>query len=477
MGYGDPGCYQEDSKTPTPNLDRMAAGGMRFTNAHTPSSVCTPTRYTLLTGRYCWRTRLTSGVLDGFSPPLIENDRSTIASLLKDEGYTTACIGKWHLGMQWTRLNGSPEDVDRAEGGFRPGDNIDFSKPITAGPLTNGFESYFGISASLDMPPYCWIENDRCDPAPDTQIESARENIFRNENGGKAHSAFEIPEVLPTLKARTVAWIEERSAEKPFFLYLPLNSPHMPVAPSDAFQGKSGAGIYADFVMETDDLVGAVLDTLKKKALLENTMIVFTSDNGGLWHAWEAAEPDDLVKYKPTDRGRYNLEHGHRSNAHLRGTKADIWEGGHRVPFLVHWPAKVAGGETTDALVELTDLYATCSEAFGIPTPEGAAEDSFSFLGVLTQAGESSRPFGVHHSLRGMFAVRQGDWKYVEARGSGGFSQPRIIEPKPGEPEGQLYNLSTDPSETRNVYLERPEIVERMEQLLKQAQAKGLRGS
>ncbi len=463
MGWGDPGCYNPESKFPTPHLDALATGGMRFTDAHTPSSVCTPTRYTLLTGRYCWRTRLKSGVLDGFSPPLIEADRPTIASYLKQKGYATACLGKWHLGMQWTRKDGTPEDVDR-EGKFRGGETIDFATPITGGPTANGFDSYFGISASLDMPPYCWIENDHVWPGPpDAVHEEIPDTIFLNGGTGVSRSDFERDQVLPELKKRTVAWIgehQEKHPEQPFFMYLPLNSPHLPVVPSDAFRGKSGAGDYGDFVVETDDFAGAVMAALEQHGLTENTLVLFTSDNGGLWHRWEPQEADDLAHYKPTPRGKYNWEHGHQSNADWRGTKADIWEGGHRVPFIIQWPAAVRAGSVSDQPVELTDVFATISAIFGDPNPADAAPDSYSFLRELKSeplgGSEISRPFLVHHSLRGMFSIREGDWKFVEARGSGGFSTPRSIDAKPGEADGQLYHISEDPQETRNLYLAEP---------------------
>lgn len=481
MGYGDPQCYNAESKIPTPHLDQLAARGVRFTDAHTPSSVCTPTRYTLLTGRYCWRTRLKSSVLDGFSPSLIDRNRATIASTLKARGYATACIGKWHLGMDWTRQNGSHEPEDRAPRGFRPGDDIDFSQPITGGPLAVGFDSFFGISASLDMPPYCWIENDRCVPAPDTTVLTARDTIFLNQTGGAAHSDFRLEDVLPTLKQRTVTWIKDqhaRDADQPFFLYLPLNSPHLPVAPSKAFAGTSQAGHYGDFVVETDDVVGAVVKTLERTGDLANTLIIFTSDNGGLWHQWTPQEADDLAHYRPTPRGKYTAGFGHHSNAHLRGTKADIWEGGHRVPFIVQWPAKVAGGQVSDRPMELTDVFATVLEALDLEHPEGTAPDSFSFHSELSgkPSAEPQRPFLVHHSLRGMFAVREGDWKFVEARGSGGFSTPRLIQPRDGHPTGQLYNLANDPQETMNLYLQGPAKVKAMQALLNRAKSsEGLR--
>ena len=269
LGYGDPQCYNAASKIPTPNLDRMAKDGLRFTDAHTPSSVCTPTRYGLLTGQYCWRTRLTEGVLDGFSPPLIPETRMTIASLLKQRGYATACLGKWHLGMQWTRKDGTAERLDRAEAaGFRGGESIDFGARLTGGPSAVGFDSYFGISASLDMPPYCWIENDQCLPIPNTTTPDHRKEMFRTQTEGASHSDFRIEDVLPTLRRRTLAKIDEHftgSKDQPLFLYLPLNSPHLPVAPSAAFAGKSQAGEYGDFVVETDDFVGGVMEAFEYK--------------------------------------------------------------------------------------------------------------------------------------------------------------------------------------------------------------------
>lgn len=475
MGYGDPTCYNPESGTPTPNLDRIAAHGVRFTDAHTPSAVCTPTRYSLLTGRYCWRTRLKSSVLDGFSPPLIEAGRPTIASFLKARGYATAGIGKWHLGMQWTRKDGSPENVDRADK-FRPGDAIDFKRRLTAGPLTVGFDSFFGISASLDMPPYCWIENDRCAPAPDTAVPTAKDTIFLNQAGGAASSSFAVDQVLPTLKSRSVNWLSahfDKQPERPFFLYLPLNSPHLPVAPSKAFLGRSKVGFYGDFVIETDDLVGAVLDTLEKRGALKDTLVLFTSDNGGLWHQWTPKEKDDLDGYRPTPRAKYTMQFGHQSNAHLRGTKADIWEGGHRVPFLVQWPNRVKAGSVSDEPIELTDVFATIMDIVGGERPTEAAPDSFSFLPILDSepSARSKRPFLIHHSLRGLFAIRQGDWKYVEARGSGGFSQPRQIKPQAGEPTGQLYNLAKDPSETMNLALREKAVTDRLAALLSAARS------
>ncbi|MFV0445205.1 MAG: sulfatase family protein [Planctomycetaceae bacterium] len=471
MGYGDPQCYNADSKIPTPHLDQLAENGLLFTDAHTPSSVCTPTRYGLLTGRYCWRTRLTKGVLDGFSPPLIDADRPTIASFLKSQGYATACVGKWHLGMQWTRQDGSPETLDREARVHRGGENIDCTVPVTGGPLAVGFDSYFGISASLDMAPLAWMENDRCVPFPDLIYPDARKEMFLTHSPGVGHSEFRLDEVLPTLKQRTIAWIDTNCAEQPgqpFFLYLPLNSPHLPVAPSQAFLGKSQAGLYGDFVVETDDFVGGVVATLKQQGQLENTVLVFTSDNGGLWHMWTAQEADDVASYKPTPRAQYADGFGHHSNGTLRGTKADVYEGGHRVPLLMQWPRVITASRRVDTPVELTDLFATIADVIGQALPDAAAPDSFSFAAELGLSRRSSlqRTTLVHHSLQGVFSIREAGWKYAEARGSGGFSVPRTVAARPGEATGQLYHLETDPQETRNLFLSEPERVVAMQRRL-----------
>ena len=464
MGWGDPQCYNAGSKIPTPGIDRIASEGMKFTDAHTPSAVCTPTRYGLLTGRYCWRTRLKSSVLDGFSPPLIEPDRVTIASFLKRHGYATACIGKWHLGMQWTRQDGSLETEDR-EDKFRSGDNIDFSKRLTRGPQSVGFDHFFGISASLDMPPYCWIVDDRCSPIPRSSVPTAKDTIFLNQSGGVADAEFKIDGVLPRLQEHATEWIRKHHhdhPDQPFFLYLPLNSPHLPVAPSGPFKGTSQAGSYGDFVVQTDACVGSVLDTLAGIGQDENTLLIFTSDNGGLWHAWDPVEADDLAHYKPTRRATYTRGFGHQSNAHLRGTKADIWEGGHRVPLLARLPQRIPAGRTCEQLVELNDVIATIASCIGEPLPAGAAEDSHDLMPLLEGNDKPVRDYAIHHSLRGEFAIRMGNWKLMPHRGSGGFSTPRKITPAARQPAGQLFDLSADPSETRNVWMENPAEVARL---------------
>lgn len=481
LGYGDLSSYNQQSKISTPHLDQLAAKGARFTDAHTSSSVCTPSRYSLLTGRYSWRTRLENGVFDGFAPPLIEVERPTIASFLKAQGYSTACVGKWHLGMQWTRKDGTLETVDNEikNGHRRTGETIALDRPITGGPNAVGFDYYFGISASLDMSPYCWIENGRAQYSKLEEMPMIREIALSHGPGLRDHD-FKLDEVLPTMKTRAIRWINEqheRAPKQPFFLYLPLTSPHLPAVPSASFIGKSGAGVYGDFVVETDDFVGGIVETLKKRGLLENTIIIFSTDNGGLWHEWDPVETDDVANYKPQPRGEYTRKLGHQSNGKLRGTKADIWEGGHRVPLIVQWLGRLPAA-VVETPVELTDIFGTIAETIGVPLPTNAAEDSFSFLSTMLRPGlgQTARPFLVHHSIRGTFALREQDWVYIETRGSGGFSRLPVVEPKTGEASGQLYNLRTDLEQTQNVFLAEPERVKHLESLLKSARtSSGLR--
>jgi arylsulfatase A-like enzyme len=467
LGYGDLGCYNSSSKIPTPHLDRLAAAGIRFTDAHTPSAVCTPTRYGLLTGRYAWRTRLTSGVLDGFDPPLIEPDRLTVASLLKRQGYRTACIGKWHLGLQWVKKDGSPVG-QRTEGGFRPGDDVDYQHPISGGPLSVGFDYYFGIAASLDMSPYCFIENDRTVGIPNVE-SSEDKSLFLNQVAGVKTAGFKLAHVMPALVEKATKFILDQARQPaPFFLYVPLSAPHLPIVPNEKFKGTSKAGNYGDFVVEVDDAVGSVMAALETAGAAQNTLIIFSSDNGGLWHWWNFAETDDVSSGRVTPRGQYVQDHGHASNGHWRGTKADIWEGGHRVPFLVRWPERVRGGAQCHQLICLTDFFATCADIAEAKLPDGAGPDSVSLLPVLLNPASKKpvRESLILHSLRGTFAVRHGEWKMIPARGSGGFSRPVTIAPAAGEPSGQLYNLRLDPAETKNLYRERSDMVRRLEKLL-----------
>ncbi len=438
LGYGDVQCLNpKRGKIATPQLDRLASQGMTFTDAHSGSSVCTPTRYGLLTGRYAWRTTLVSGVLGGVSPPLIASERLTVASLLRAQGCSTACIGKWHLGLGWTKWE------DAEEHKKHPGWAFDFSKAFTRGPVECGFDSFFGISASLDMPPFTFLENDRVTALPTTAKTWIRK--------GPAAPAFEAIDVLPTLTRKAVEYLGARAADAkaghPFFLYLPLNSPHTPIVPSAEWQGKSGLSPYGDFVMQTDACVGEILAALEKNGLSENTLVIFTSDNG----CSPAADIAGLEKL------------GHFPSQDFRGAKADIWEGGHRVPFFVRWPGKVKAGAQCDTTICHTDFMATVAEITGAKVPDTAGEDSFSILPNLLGTGKSARPSVVNHSINGQFAIRDATWKLEFCPGSGGWGKPGDIEArKDGLAAVQLYDLAIDLGEKNNVEAEHPDVIKRL---------------
>lgn len=436
LGYGDPGCYNKDSLIATPNIDKLAAQGMRFTDAHSPSSVCTPTRYGLMTGRYCWRTPLNKGVLYGYAPLLIERGRMTIPSLLQLFRYITACIGKWHLGL------GDEKETD-------------YGKPLTPGPNSVGFDYFFGIPASLDMTPYVYVENQRVVEAPTGKIEGKGGKTFWR--AGPIAPGFKHEEVHDRLTAKAVEFIKKQSAEKPFFLYFPLTSPHIPWLPGKKFEGKSKAGPYGDFVMHVDDTVGQVLKALDDAKLAESTLVIFTADNGAFW------TPEDIAQWK------------HRANGQLHGQKGDIWEGGHRVPFIARWPGKVVAGSTSREVICHTDLLATFAAIVGAKLPEDAGEDSFSFLPVLLgkKIEKPIREATVLHSVNGTFAIRQGPWRLANALGSQGFSKPMNIKPQPGGPRGELYNLEQNPEEKTNLWEKEPEVVRRLTGLLEKYQAEG----
>jgi arylsulfatase A-like enzyme len=432
LGWGDLRCYNAKSAIPTPYADRLAGEGVRFTDMHSNSSVCTPTRYGIMTGRYAWRTRLKQGVLWGRSPNLIEPGRLTVASMLKKRGYYTAGVGKWHLGL------GSKDETD-------------YTQPLHPGPVDHGFDYYFGIPASLDMEPYLYFENDRAveQPTSSTPGSDKPRGVFYR--GGPIAPSFKIEEVLPTLTRKAVGIIRDRAKkpDQPLYLYLPLTAPHTPWLPLEPFPSRSKAGLYGDFVAQVDDALGQVLAALDEAKLASNTLLVFTSDNGADW--------------KISDK----KEFAHRANAEWRGEKADVWEGGHRVPFIVRWPGRAPAGTVSNETGCLTDFIATAAEVVDFPLPKGAAEDSYSLLpAYLGRKGKAIREAIVHHSSDGVFAIRQGDWKLALGLGSGGFSPPKREDPKPGGPQGQLYNLATDPAETTNLYLKHPDIVARLTALL-----------
>ena len=444
LGAGDLGCYNRDSKVPTPNMDKLAGEGVRFTDAHSPSSVCTPTRYGVLTGRYCWRTRLKSGVLWGDGTLLIDPARLTVGKLLQKSGYTTGAVGKWHLG-------------------FGAGKKADYSKPLTPGANDVGFDYFFGIPSSLDIPPYLYVRNNL--PVKPLSTKVAGSKHRRQKGGGfwragQVSEDFKHIEVLPRIASEAVKFIERSSgnpANQPFFLYFPLTAPHTPWLPVKEFRGRSKAGHYGDFVAQVDHVIGQVAAALEKSGQAKNTLLIVTSDNGSHWPV------SDVKKFK------------HAANGNTRGQKADIWDGGHRVPFLARWPGRIKPGTSNDETICLSDLMATAAAIVGEKLPPNAGEDSYNILPALL--GETlERPIReatVHHSVSGMFALRQGSWKLIVGRGSGGFTAPRKIKPKPGEPAGQLYNLAADPREEKNLYQEKPEVVTRLRKLLNKYRKEG----
>ena len=438
LGYGDVRCFNSESRIPTPNLDQLAAGGVRFTDMHSGSAVCTPTRYGILTGRYSWRSKMQKGVLQGLSPALIPADRPTVASFLKQHGYDTAAIGKWHLGLGWTYKDNL----------------VDYSARIPDGPTALGFDTFFGIPASLDMPPYVYVENDHVVEAATAQVEDKSKPLYWR--GGPIAPSFTHAGVQPTLASKAVERIAQHAreaADKPLFLYLPLASPHTPVLPSTDAQGRSGIGDYGDFVCDVDDAVGRILAALELAGMRENTLVIFTSDNG----------------YSPSGGlGKDIRETGHNPCPGLRGNKADIFEGGHRIPFIASWPKGIPAGEVRTHTAWLGDLFATAAELVGAPVPEGAAPDSVSLLPALRGKDAPARGPIVHHSADGYFAIRDGNWKLILCAHSGGWSKP-----KPGDPDNknlpqrQLYNLADDLAETKNVIADHPDIADRLAATLK----------
>jgi len=441
LGYGDVSCLNPDSRITTPNMDRLAAEGLRFTDAHSGSAVCTPTRYGVVTGRYCWRSALKKGVLWGYSPMLIEPGRMTVASLLKEHGYATSCFGKWHLGL------GNEAKTD-------------YGKPLRPGPVDVGFDEFFGIPASLDMEPYLYVENDHPVEAPTEHIErSAHPRFWR---AGPIAPGFRHVDVLPELTKRATRWMEDHAKtqpQRPFFMYFPLTAPHTPVLPVPMAKDKSRAGEYGDFVWQVDWTIGQVMETLQRLGIDENTLIMVTSDNG----------PENITQALVPD-------YGHYSNYHFRGRKRDAWEGGHRVPFFARWPGRIKPGSVCEQTICLTDLMATCAEIVGASLPSDAAEDSYSILPALLgkTLDRPIREATVHHSANGEFAIRQGCWKLILCRGSGGnryTTGPNAIQND--DPPGQLYDLSADVVERRNLYRERPEIVRRLTALMDRYKQQG----
>lgn len=431
MGYGDPGCYNPQSKIATPNIDILASEGMRFTDAHASGPLCHLSRYGLMTGQFPFRTDVSVWP----RKPVIKEGQVTVASLLKTRGYHTAMVGKWHLGF----------------------DENGYENPLPGGPVDRGFDSYFGIRASTDIPPYFYIKDDHAVVPPTDTIEAESSKGWSPIQGrfwraGGIAPGLELKDVLPRFTDEAIEVIRDHSCndaykDQPLMLYLAYPAPHTPWLPSPEFDGKSGAGMYGDFLMMVDAQIGMVLDALDKAGMYENMLLVFSSDNGPVWY--------------DVDERRF----GHDSSGGLRGMKADAWEAGHRMPFIVRWPGKVEKGSVSRQTICFTDVLATLADVTAAELPEGAGPDSYSFLPVL--AGEQPddqaiRPPVVMQSGNGSMMIRSGEWKLIDQLGSGGFSKPGYIEPGPDDPAGQLYNLADDPGETTNIYLNNPEVVARL---------------
>ena len=459
-GLGDVKTYGGDRcKIDTPHMDRLAETGMKFTDAHSSSAVCTPTRYSVLTGRYNWRSKKKAGVLGGFSPPMIESGRETVASMLQQNGYTTCMLGKWHLGMNFPTTNGLGAVAK----------NTDWKGQIKNGPNAVGFDYYYGISASLDMPPYIWIENERFVGECTTEKKFLRM--------GAAHADFEAVDVLPVLTEKAAAYIKQQAqGEKPFFLYMPLASPHTPIVPSKNFQGKSPLGAYGDFVMETDWAVGEVVKAVEAAGIAGNTLIIVTADNGCSNAARRGFKDQSQLMFR-TGENAPDQAGKHYASDIYRGHKADIYEGGHRVPFIARWDGQVKAGSVSDDTVCLVDLFATCADIVGAEVADTAAEDSVSILPVLKGTATAPiREATVHHSINGSFAIRKGKWKLAFCPGSGGWT-----EPKPGKNKSklaahewvQLFDTQADPAETNNLSGKHPDKVKELTQLAEKYIADG----
>lgn len=453
MGYGDIYAYNPRSIVDTLNLNRLASEGMMFTDAHTPSAVCTPTRYGVITGRYCWRTRLKKGVLNGYSTHLIDLERRTVADHLSEAGYVTGVVGKWHLGL------------DFAKGA--DGKTFDYAKPVAAGPNELGFHESFIIPASLDFPPYVFIRDGQCTALPTEKQEKDSFPGFLRE--GERSPDLVMEDVLDRLTDEATGFIRRHAAgDKPFFLYFPLTAPHKPLLPHVRFYGRNGLGRYADFVTQVDWTVSQVVKALEESGVKDNTMVVFTSDNGSYMYRIDKDDEKDHSDDATIQAYRAGT---HTANGPFRGTKADIYEGGHRVPFIVRWPAKVKARTKCAKTICLTDWYATCAEVAGLPLLEQSAEDSFSLVPLLTgNDAQWKRAPVIHHSSGGTFAIRDGNWKLVLGNGSGGRENPKG---KAFEKPYKLFSFEILQNEQQDVIEEQPEIATRLEAAWKQIHDSG----
>lgn len=440
MGYGDVKHLNKDCKIPTPHLDRLGREGMSFSDAHSSSSVCTPSRYSILTGKYCWRTYLKKGVLSATSDSLLEKGELTLASMLKGSDYKTACIGKWHLGWKWAVKEGVEKTDENDLDGKK--EWIDYTKPIEDGPIDCGFEEFYGICGSLDMPPYIYVDGNM--PVGEATDWGTAEEFYR---AGPREPSFRAQNMLGEITDKALEYIEKQTEENPFFLYFPLNAPHTPIKPANEFIGKSGLGEYGDFCMEVDHRVGQIIDKCVELGIDKDTMIVFTTDNG----ASPMCDPYTLIE-----------KHDHYCSHIYRGYKSDIWDGGHRIPFMVRWPNGIEANSWKNEPIGIFDMIATMSEVCDIPLAKTEAFDAVSFAPCFKNEKPMKRLL-VNHSIDGMFALRDGDWKLCRCSGSGGWSTPTDKEAVDKSfPDVQLYNLADDPEEKNNIAAENGERVQSM---------------
>ncbi|MCL2852103.1 MAG: arylsulfatase [Defluviitaleaceae bacterium] len=461
LGYGDISCLNKNSKVDTKNIDALAGDGITFTDSHSCSAVCTPSRYGILTGRYAWRSELKAGVLPGPAPALIEEGRATIGTMLRSAGYNTAAVGKWHLGMDWATKGGWKAPKTYAElDPEDPMEGIDYDKPIMNGPNTRGFDYFFGMPGSLDQPPLVYIENDRVLTKPDHvagikgwQPHKPGEYTADYICYGPVAADYDVQRAVPDMHNKVLDLVDKYADDdKPFFIYSPTPAVHGPLVPTDEFAGKSKIGPYGDMILMVDDFIGKLETKLKNLGIADNTIIIFTSDNG----CAPIVDIPMLVR-----------EYGHNSSHIFRGCKFDIWEGGHRVPLIVKWPEMIKPGASSDKCVCLTDLFSTIAEVVGYDYGDAAGEDSVSMLPLWKGGGIETREATVHHSGKGMYSIRKGSWKLELCAGSGGVSYPAEGKDDLSKlAPVQLYDLSNDIGEQENLYGKRPDIVKELKDLL-----------
>ncbi len=450
LGYGDLSIQNAESKVPTPHLDQLARSGVRFTDAHSSSGICTPSRYALLTGQYHWRKF--HDIVNSFEPSVFDAAQTTLPELMQTQGYQTACFGKWHLGWDWKAIMRPDAKPDPQQG--YAASAFDWTQSIPDGPLDHGFDEYFGDDVP-NFPPYAWIENDRVVEQPTVPRVTPQQPTEGQWEArlGPSVVGWDYWQVMPTVTDRATDWLLDRSKEQPFFLYFAFTSPHAPIVPTTDFKGQSEAGGYGDFLMQTDATVGAVMDALQQANLLEQTIVIFSSDNGPEHYAYERVR-----------------KYGHRSMGPLRGLKRDLYEGGHRVPLIVSWPGVVPSGRVSDELISQIDIYATLAELVGAKIPAGEAADSLNQWPLISGQGPTARQTLVHNTFAKGYAIRHHQWLLIQAKSGAVTKVPDWYQKANGYTrntlDGELYDLSQDLGQQSNLYQQQPQRVREMSQLL-----------